>query len=44
MTCGERTPESPVLVTYRPPKRADAQSDGEAVAVEFMPKEWNANH
>ena len=44
MTCGERTPESPVLVTYRPPKRADAQSDGEAVAVEFMPREWNANH
>ncbi|HEY0377704.1 MAG TPA: DUF1570 domain-containing protein [Pyrinomonadaceae bacterium] len=44
LTCGERTPESPVLVTYRPPQPTAAQSDGEVVAIEFMPKEWDANH
>ena len=44
VTCGERTPESPVLVTYRPAARPAAQSDGEVVAVEFMPREWNASH
>lgn len=44
VTCGERTPESPVLVTYRPAKSPTAQSDGVVIAVEFMPREWNANH
>lgn len=44
ITCGERTPQSPVLVTYRPLKRPAGQSDGEVIAVEFVPKEWNANH
>lgn len=44
LTCGERTPESPVLVTYRPMKRPTGQADGEVIAVEFVPKEWNANH
>ncbi|HKQ53940.1 MAG TPA: tetratricopeptide repeat protein, partial [Pyrinomonadaceae bacterium] len=44
VTCGERTPESPVLVTYRPARSPAAQSDGVVVAVEFVPREWNANH
>lgn len=39
MTCGLRQPATPVLVTYRSAK--DAQADGEVVAVEFIPKEWN---
>jgi len=44
VTCGARTPESPVLVTYRPTRSPAAQSDGDVIAVEFMPREWNANH
>jgi tetratricopeptide (TPR) repeat protein len=45
VTCGERTPESPVLVTYRPARSpAASQADGVVVAVEFLPREWNANH
>lgn len=42
LTCGLREPSNPVLVTYRPRKdSAAAQSDGEAVAVEFVPADWN---
>lgn len=44
VTCGLRTPATPVLVTYRPAKNPAGQIDGEAIAVEFVPKEWNANH
>jgi tetratricopeptide (TPR) repeat protein len=44
VTCGLRAEATPVLVTYRPAKNATAQTDGEVVAVEFVPKEWNANH
>jgi tetratricopeptide (TPR) repeat protein len=44
MTCGLRSQATPVLVTYRPAKNAEAETDGEVVAVEFVPKEWNANH
>lgn len=45
VTCGLREPASPVLITYKP--AADARAggvDGEAIAVEFVPKDWNANH
>ncbi|HEY0386499.1 MAG TPA: tetratricopeptide repeat protein, partial [Pyrinomonadaceae bacterium] len=47
MTCGARSPATPVLVTYRPgsSSRGDAVGahavDGEVLAVEFIPKEWN---
>ncbi len=44
VTCGERTPESPVLVTYRPATSPAAQTDGQVIAVEFLPRDWNANH
>jgi tetratricopeptide (TPR) repeat protein len=44
VTCGLRTQATPVLVTYRPAKNPVAQTDGEVIAVEFVPKEWNANH
>jgi len=37
--CGLRTRSNPVLVTYRPPKDARL-SDGEVVAVEFVPPDW----
>jgi tetratricopeptide (TPR) repeat protein len=42
--CGQRAPANPVLVTYRQAKGQRAQTDGEVIAVEFVPKEWNANH
>ena len=44
VTCGLRTQATPVLVTYRPASNAVGQTDGEVIAVEFVPKEWNANH
>ncbi|HEX8098261.1 MAG TPA: tetratricopeptide repeat protein [Pyrinomonadaceae bacterium] len=37
--CGARSPATPVLVTYRAAK-AGAGTDGEAVAVEFVPPDW----
>ncbi|HEX8709908.1 MAG TPA: tetratricopeptide repeat protein [Pyrinomonadaceae bacterium] len=42
--CGLREPANPVLVTYRPAKNASQSFDGEVVAVEFVPKDWSANH
>ena len=44
VTCGLRAVATPVLVTYRPSKNAAGQTDGEVIAVEFVPKDWNANH
>jgi tetratricopeptide (TPR) repeat protein len=44
VACGPRNPANTVLVTYRPAKEPAAQTDGEVIAVEFVPKEWNANH
>ena len=44
VTCGLREPATPVLVTYRPTGNPARQTDGEVIAVEFVPKEWNANH
>lgn len=35
--CGPRKPESPVVVTYRAPSDARSKSDGELVALEFVP-------
>lgn len=42
--CGPREQATPVLLTYRPAKTPGAQTDGEVIAVEFIPKDWNANH
>ncbi len=39
--CGMRSPANSVLVTYRAPKQAFAKVDGEVVAVEYVPQEWN---
>ena len=39
LTCGTRTPANPAIITYRPLHNADAGSDGEAVAIEFIPDE-----
>lgn len=44
VTCGPRPQATPVLLTYRPAKNTVEQTDGEVIAVEFIPKEWNANH
>jgi tetratricopeptide (TPR) repeat protein len=44
VTCGLRAQATPVLVTYHPARNGKGQTDGEVVAVEFVPKEWNANH
>jgi len=44
VTCGVRAQSTPVLLTYRPAKNAGGQTDGEVIAVEFIPKDWNANH
>jgi len=30
-----------VLVTYRPKRDAAQTADGEALAVEFIPEDWN---
>jgi tetratricopeptide (TPR) repeat protein len=45
VTCGLREPASPVLITYKPAADVNAGGvDGEAVAVEFVPKDWKTNH
>ncbi|HEX8921137.1 MAG TPA: tetratricopeptide repeat protein [Pyrinomonadaceae bacterium] len=44
VTCGLRAQSTPVLVTYRPNSNPVGQTDGEVIAVEFVPKEWDANH
>jgi len=44
VTCGLRSPANPVLVTYRPSKDTNSKTDGEVIAVEFIPREWSANH
>jgi tetratricopeptide (TPR) repeat protein len=41
LTCGARQPADPVLVTYRPKRDAKQSADGEALAVEFIPEDWN---
>ena len=44
ITCGLRSPANPVLITYRPAKDSNSKVDGEVIAVEFVPRDWNANH
>lgn len=44
VTCGQRSPANPVLITYRPAKDSTSKANGEVVAVEFVPRDWNANH
>jgi hypothetical protein len=39
--CGPRASADHVLVTYRSKRDERASSDGEAVAVEFIPEDWN---
>ena len=43
LSCGPRAPANPVLVTYRARKDKDAANglDGEVIAVEFVPADWN---
>lgn len=43
VACGLRVPANPVLVTFRPTKSV-GQTDGEVIAVEFVPRDWSANH
>ncbi|HEX8891131.1 MAG TPA: tetratricopeptide repeat protein [Pyrinomonadaceae bacterium] len=44
ITCGLRSPANPVLITYRPTKESNSKVDGEVIAVEFVPRDWSANH
>jgi tetratricopeptide (TPR) repeat protein len=44
MSCGLRQPATPVLVTYRSARTEQPEVDGEVLAVEFIPKEWNPQH
>jgi hypothetical protein len=41
VTCGPRERADHVLVTYRSPRDGQLAFDGEAVAVEFIPEDWN---
>ncbi|HEX8354761.1 MAG TPA: hypothetical protein VF611_17775, partial [Pyrinomonadaceae bacterium] len=41
LECGPRERADHVLVTYRSKRDERAASDGEAVAVEFIPEDWN---
>jgi tetratricopeptide (TPR) repeat protein len=41
LSCGVREPSNLVLVTYRPRRDAAKNCDGEALAVEFIPEDWN---
>jgi tetratricopeptide (TPR) repeat protein len=38
--CGVRNPANNVVVTFRPPKEARAKFDGDIVAVDFVPKDF----
>ena len=40
ITCGERKPESPVVVAYRPAADAKSKTDGSLAAVEFVPADF----
>lgn len=41
LTCGLREPANAVLVTFKPKRDDKTDTDGEAVAVEFIPDDWN---
>lgn len=40
ITCGARNPASNVVVTFRPSKDARSKFNGEVIAVEFVPKDF----
>ena len=40
LACGPRERAEQVLVTYRPKRNQQRPSDGEALAVEFVPEDW----
>jgi len=40
ITCGARNPASPVVVTFRPSREARAKFNGDVIAVEFVPKDF----
>lgn len=40
MTCGQRNPGSNVVATFRPPKKTSNRFNGEPVALEFVPKNF----
>jgi hypothetical protein len=40
ITCGVRNPASPVVVTFRPSKDARSKFNGDVIAVEFVPKDF----
>ncbi len=39
VTCGARTPQNLVVLTYRPSTNPRADFDGEAIAIEFVPED-----
>lgn len=41
LACGPRERAEQVLVTYKPRRNQQRASDGEALAVEFVPEDWN---
>lgn len=41
LTCGPRERAEQVLVTYKPKRDQQRASDGQALAVEFVPEDWN---
>ncbi len=41
VSCGPRERADHVLITYRSPRDAQQPFDGEALAVEFIPEDWN---
>ncbi len=40
INCGQRNPANAVVVTYRPAKDARTKVDGEIVAIDFVPKDF----
>ncbi|MDQ3820768.1 MAG: tetratricopeptide repeat protein, partial [Acidobacteriota bacterium] len=40
ITCGARNPANPVVVTFRPSKETRAKFNGDLVAVDFVPKDF----
>lgn len=43
ISCGQRSPANPVNVIYRPAKGGHNKSDGEIVAVDFLPRDFPLN-
>ncbi|HMF58479.1 MAG TPA: tetratricopeptide repeat protein [Pyrinomonadaceae bacterium] len=43
MTCGGRNPANDVFITYRPAPNSHLSTEGEVVAIEFLPREISLN-